>query len=82
MVKCLRCFVRKFIYNKVLELVFKRIFEYIRIFEYFPPNIDVCIPFVTIFKAEYYSNIRIFFTNISEYWSLEKLELRSFIYHF
>ena len=29
----------------------------IRIFEYFPPNIDIRIRFVAIFKAKYYSNI-------------------------
>ena len=40
--------------------VYERIFEYIRIFEYFPTNIDIRIRFVAIFKAEYYSNIRIF----------------------
>ena len=34
--------------------------EYSNIFEYFPPNIDFCIRFVAIFKAEYYSNIRIY----------------------
>ena len=33
--------------------------EYSNIFEYFPPNIDIRIQFVAIFKAEYYSNIRI-----------------------
>ena len=40
--------------------MYERIFEYIQIFEYFPPNIDIHIRFVAIFKAEYYSNIRIF----------------------
>ena len=38
--------------------------EYLNIFEYFPPNIDICIQFVVILNAEYYSNI------LSEYWSL------------
>ena len=51
--------------------MFKRIFEYIRIFEYFPPNIDIRIRFVVILNAEYYSNIRIFCPNISEYLSLK-----------
>ena len=37
--------------------VFKRIFEYIRIFEYFTPNIDIRIRFVVILNAEYYLNI-------------------------
>ena len=37
--------------------VYERIFEYIRIFEYFTPNIDIHIRFVAIFKAKYYSNI-------------------------
>ena len=37
--------------------VLKQIFKYIQIFEYFSPNIDICIRFVAIFKAEYYSNI-------------------------
>ena len=53
------------------KTVFKRIFEYIRIFEYFPPNIDIRIRFVVIWNAEYYSNIRIFCLNIFEYWSLK-----------
>ena len=51
--------------------VFKRIFKYIRIFKYFPPNIDIQIRFVVIFKAEYYSNIQIFCPNIYKYWSLK-----------
>ena len=45
--------------------------KYSNIFEYFPPNIDICIQFVVIFNAEYYSNIRIFCPNISKYWSLK-----------
>ena len=45
--------------------------EYSNIFEYFPPNIDIRIRFVVILNAEYYSNIRIFCPNISEYWSLK-----------
>ena len=53
------------------EPVFKRIFEYVRIFEYFPLNIDICIQFVVILEAKYYSNIQIFCPNISEYWSLK-----------
>ena len=36
--------------------MFKQIFEYIQIFEYFPPNIDISLRFVVIFKAEYYLN--------------------------
>ena len=44
---------------------------YIRIFKYFPTNIDIHIQFVVILKAEYYSNIQIFCPNISEYWSLK-----------
>ena len=39
--------------------------------EYFPPNIDIRIQFVVILNAEYYSNIRIFCSNISKYWSLK-----------
>ena len=31
--------------------VYERIFEYIWIFEYFPPNIDIRIRFVAIFKV-------------------------------
>ena len=45
--------------------VYERIFEYIRIFEYFPLNIDIHIQFVVILNAKYYSNI------LSEYWSLK-----------
>ena len=30
--------------------------EYSNIFEYFPPNIDIHIQIVAIFKAKYYSN--------------------------
>ena len=51
--------------------VYERIFEYIRIFEYFPPNIDIRIRFVAVFKAEYYSIFEYFCMNISEYWSLK-----------
>ena len=45
--------------------VYERIFENIRIFKYFPPNIDIHIRFVAIFKAES-SNIfvRIFPNNV------------------
>ena len=55
----------------VYQSVYERIFEYIQIFEYFPPNIDIRIRFVVILNAEYYSNIRIFCPNISEYWYLK-----------
>ena len=51
--------------------MFKQIFEYIRIFGYFPPNIDIRIQFVVILNAEYYSNIQILCPNIFEYWSLK-----------
>ena len=50
--------------------MYEQIFEYIRIFEYFPPNIDIRIRFVVILNAEYYSNIRISSPNISKYLSL------------
>ena len=43
----------------------------IRIFGYFPPNIDIRIQFMVILKAEYYLNIQIFCQYISEYWSLK-----------
>ncbi len=49
----------------VCETVYKRIFKYIWIFEYFPPNIDIRIRFVAIFKPKY------FCMNISEYLSLK-----------
>ena len=51
-------------------------------YEYFPLNIDIRIQFVVILNAEYYSNIRIFCPNISEYWSEEMLELKNFYFHF
>ena len=47
--------------------------EYLNIFEYFPPNIDICIQFVVFFKAEYYLKIQILCPSISEYWSLRKM---------
>ena len=52
-----------------------------RIFEYFPPNIGIRIRFV---EAEYYSNIRIFCPNISEYWSLiirENTEIKEVLFY-
>ena len=52
-------------HDSVSESVFKQIFEY------FPPNIDIRIQFVVILNAEYYSNIQIFWPNISEYCSLK-----------
>ena len=42
------------------ESVYERIFEYIRIFEYFLPNIDIRIRFMDIFRIRIlfeYSNI-------------------------
>ena len=60
--------------------------EYLNIFEHFPPNIDIRIWLVAIFKAEYYLNIWIFlyeyfrtlvFENRLKYWNW-----RSFIFIF
>ena len=55
---CVRDYMREWCYFAELLEVFKPVYE--RIFEYFPLNIDIRIRFVAIFKAEYYSNIRIF----------------------
>ena len=48
--------------------VYKRIFEYIRIFEYFPPNIDIRIRFDAISESRRlfeYSNILLEYFRIS-----------------
>ena len=51
--------------------MFQRIFEYIQIFEYFPPNIDIRIRFMVILNTEYYSNIQIFCLKIFKNRSLK-----------
>ena len=73
----------KVVWNAGFVPVYKRIFKYIQIFKYFPPNIDICIRFMAIFKVKYYSNIFVrIFLNIGLWKSLEILELRSSIFDF
>ena len=49
------------LFNKCFQLCFNQCANKCsNIFEYFPLTIDIRIRFVAIFKAKYYSNIRIF----------------------
>ena len=66
--------------------MYKRIFEYIRIFEYFPPNIDIHIRFDAISRSrilfEYSNILSVIFPNIGLKKSEEMLELKKFYFHF